>query len=152
MLALMGIICTNYGTLSNIFPLATRCSCPPLFSPLEGVGGSHSLLVALPYRLFFLFSLAPRRSCPPLAGVGGGHPELVEGLPCGTVGNRSLQPPLQTCGESGYCWDCCVVGTVPRTVRKAARSGTAPYSLVNPAERLETVPYNRIARVPLWRG
>ncbi len=31
-----------------------------------------------------------------------------------------------------------IVGTVPRTVRKAARSGTAPYSL--------------LARVPLWRG
>jgi hypothetical protein len=30
--------------------------------------------------------------CPPLAGVGGGHPELVEGLPAGTVENRSLQP------------------------------------------------------------
>jgi hypothetical protein len=24
-----------------------------------------------------------------------------------------------------------------------ARSGTAPYNLVNPAERFETVPYNR---------
>ena len=33
-------------------------------------------------------------SCPPLAGVGGGHPELVEGLPSGTVENRSLQPLL----------------------------------------------------------
>ena len=30
--------------------------------------------------------------CPPPAGVGGGHPELVEGLPGGTVENRPLQP------------------------------------------------------------
>ena len=36
-------------------------------------------------------------------GAGGGHPELVEGLPCGTVGNRSLQPLLHACD----------VGTVP---------------------------------------
>lgn len=55
-------------------------------------------------------SFAPfiHHSCPPPAGVQG----VVVRPSCGTVGNRSLRN----------------VGTVPRTVRKAARSGTAPYS------------------------
>ena len=90
--------------------LQPRCSCPPL-AGVQGVV-AHLLCGALGDR-----ALQPHCSCPPLEKSG-------------TVGNRSLQQPLQTCGESGYCRDCCVVGTVPRTVRKAARSGTAPYSLV----------------------
>ena len=55
------------------------------------------------HRLLPLFSLVAHRFSPPLAGVGGGHPELVEGLPAGTVENRSLQPPSHACD----------VGTVP---------------------------------------
>ena len=49
-------------------------------------------LSPLAHRLLPLFSLVAHRFSPPLAGVGGGHPELVEGLPAGTVENRSLQP------------------------------------------------------------
>ena len=60
-------------------------------------------LSPLAHRLLPLFSLVAHRFSPPLAGVGGGHPELVEGLPSGTVGNRSLQPPSHACD----------VGTVP---------------------------------------
>ena len=99
-------------------------------------------LSPLAHRLLPLFSLVAHRFSPPLEGVGEGHPELVEGLPDGTVGNRSLQPPLQTCGESGYCRDCspnspkrkaarsgyragCRIGLITLIARKTARSGTA---------------------------
>jgi hypothetical protein len=58
-------------------PRATRCT---------------SLVARPPYGALGDRALQPHCSCPPLAGVGGGHPELVEGLPAGTVGNRSLQP------------------------------------------------------------
>ena len=72
------------------------------------------------HRLLPLFSLIAHRFSPPLEGAGVGHPELVEGLPSGTVENRSLQPLLQKLAEKVD-----IVGTVPRTVRKTARSGTA---------------------------
>ena len=48
-------------------------------------------------RLLPLFSLIAHCFSPPLEGAGVGHPELGEGLPSGTVENRSLQPLLHAC-------------------------------------------------------
>jgi len=56
--------------------------------------------------------------CPPLEGARGRS--CVACPHYGALGDRALQAPLHACD----------VGTVPRTVRKAARSGTAPYSLI----------------------
>ena len=82
--------------------------------------------------------------CPPLAGVQG----VVALLPGGTVSNRSyrlykLAEKLDIVGTVPRCRDC----SPNSPKRKAARSGTAPYSLINPPERLETVPYNLIAHL-----
>ena len=68
------------------------------------------------------------------------------------VGNgfKPFLQALQTCGGIGYCRDC----SPNSPERKAARSGTAPYSL-GAAERFETAPYSlgaseRLQTVPYF--
>ena len=70
-------------------------------------------------------------------GAGGGHSLLVARCfsplvvrqPCGTVGNRSLQPHCSS------------------TLRRVRGPRPTTSLLVNPAERLGTAPYNLIARL-----
>ena len=129
--------------------LQPHCSCPPL----EGVQGVVARLLcgaiwdrALQHRPTSLLS-------PAGGGQGVVTLSLSKGYPAKTVENRSLQPPLHACnvGTVPRCRDCrvtfrlspnspksgalgdsagCPIGLITLIAQKAARSGTAPYSLV----------------------
>ena len=119
--SLSPIACLLLSTIhykpSTIFPLVARRSLlVAILYPPSTI--NHPLFFPSRPGPFFFFSLnlnyLKLKSFP-----------IASRPPCGTVGNRSLQPPLHACH----------VGTVPRTVRKAARSGTrALLSLFNPRQ------------------
>ena len=105
------------------------------FSPIASLFSRCSLFVNPAERLGTVpYSLVARCSSP-----------LVVRQPCGTVGNRSLQPRCSLLvspsgGGRGEVTRCSLLVAFPFLL------------FINPAERLGTVPYNLVARVPLWRG
>ena len=85
------------------------------------------MLVAIPFSLFV--NPAARSGTAPYNLIARCFTPLVVRQPCGTVGNRSLQPRCSS------------------TLRRARGPRPTTSLFGNPAERLETVPYNLVARL-----